>query len=113
MASHVMKLRRAPHAGAAPSASLHREQRRGCPESAVQLLGVFLSDQREASFHFFQLEGPVLCRPNEASDNMAVVVKTVKRDPILEEVNSPPILEPILVVGVVDFHWGYITRTPT
>ena len=32
---------------------------------------------------------------------MAVVVKTVQRDPILGvSVNSPPILEPILVVGL-------------
>ena len=27
--------------------------------------------------------------------------------PVLGLVNSPPILEPVLVVGLVDVHWGY------
>ena len=38
---------------------------------------------------------------------MTVVVKTVLVDPILGfSVNSPPLLEPILVVGL-GCHWGY------
>ena len=38
---------------------------------------------------------------------MAVVVKTVLGSHFGWQVNSSPILEPILVVGLVDVLWGY------